>query len=105
MATVTIDVPDDTMQTLGGTAETTGRALRLAAAFHLCGRGGLSASRAAGLAGMGYAEFLSAAADAGVALFDAAPADLEAELNRPLPGAAAAEAVRKDLNRVRAPGG
>jgi predicted HTH domain antitoxin len=74
MAKVTVEIPDDLLLKLkNGTAET-GNGLRLAAAFSLCSRGELSTSQAARLAGLTYADFLQAAAQAKVELF---PIDYE----------------------------
>ncbi len=69
MANVTLDVPEDVLVKLKSGGVEPGKALRLAAAFSLCRRGGLSTSQAARLAGLAYADFLAAAAQAKVELF------------------------------------
>jgi predicted HTH domain antitoxin len=74
LANVTLDLPDDLVEKLRHAGQDIGRELRVAAAFSLCGRGELSISQAARLAGMTCAEFLEAAARAKVELF---PVDLE----------------------------
>jgi predicted HTH domain antitoxin len=74
MAKVTVDIPDDLLLKLKNGAAAAGNDLRLAAAFSLCSRGELSTSQAARLAGLTYADFLQAAAQAKVELF---PIDYE----------------------------
>jgi predicted HTH domain antitoxin len=59
-----MELPDDLLAKLKNGGQDAGEALRLAAAFSLCSRGELSTSQAARLAGMTYAEFLEAAAEA-----------------------------------------
>ena len=72
MANVTLDIPDDVLAKFKSGVEA-GNALRLAAAFSLCRQGELSTSQA-GLAGLAYADFLEAAAQAKFELF---PVNLE----------------------------
>ena len=74
MAKVTVEIPDDLLLKLKNGAADAGNDLRLAAAFSLCSRGELSTSQAARLAGLTYADFLQAAAQAKVELF---PIDYE----------------------------
>src|ERR1700738_4811418 len=74
MAKVTLEVPDDLLVRLKIGGSEPGEALRRAAAFSLCSRGELSTSQAARLAGLTYADFLQAAAQAKVELF---PIDYE----------------------------
>jgi hypothetical protein len=74
MANVTLDIPDDVLVKLKSGGVEPGKALRLAAAFCLCRRGELSTSQAARLAGLAYADFLEAAAQARFELF---PVNLE----------------------------
>jgi hypothetical protein len=74
MANVTLDVPDDVVARLRNAGGEPGAALRLAAAFSLCRQGELSTSQAARLAGLTYADFLEAAAQAKIELF---PVNLE----------------------------
>jgi hypothetical protein len=78
MARVTVEIPDDLLVKLKNGSSEAGEALRLAAAFSLCTWGELSTSQAARLAGLTYADFLEAAAQAKVELF---PIDFE-ELKR-----------------------
>jgi predicted HTH domain antitoxin len=74
MASVTVEVPDDLLVKLRKGGCEPAEALRRAAAFSLCSRGELSTSQAARLAGLTYADFLEAAAQAKIELF---PVDLE----------------------------
>jgi predicted HTH domain antitoxin len=74
MASITVEVPDELLAKLKNGGGEVSAALRLAAAFSLCGRGELSTSQAARLAGMTYGSFLEAASRAKVVLF---PVDLE----------------------------
>ncbi len=69
MAKVTVEIPDDLLVKLKNWGSEADTALRLAAAFSLCSRGELSTSQAARLAGLTYADFLEAAAQAKVELF------------------------------------
>src|SRR5947207_4139207 len=69
MARVTVEIPDDLLAKLENRGSEADKALRLAAAFSLCSRGELSTSQAARLAGLTYADFLVAAAQAKVELF------------------------------------
>jgi hypothetical protein len=74
MASVRVNIPDDVLARLQSSGSNPDQALRLAAAFSLCSRGELSTSQAARLAGLAYADFLDAAAQAKIELF---PVDLE----------------------------
>jgi predicted HTH domain antitoxin len=74
MAIVAVEIPDDIVAKFKNLGSEAGKELRLAAAFSLCSRGELSTSQAARLAGLTYADFLSAAAQAKVELF---PIDYE----------------------------
>ena len=69
MANVTLDIPGDVLVKLKSGGGEPGEALRLVAAFYLCRRGELSTSQAARLAGLAYADFLDAAAQAKLELF------------------------------------
>lgn len=74
MASVTIQVPDEVLESLTSRGHAPSETLRLATAFSLCSRGELATSLAARLAGLPYADFLEAAARAEVELF---PVDFE----------------------------
>jgi predicted HTH domain antitoxin len=74
MASVTVEIPDEVLASLQSGGNEPDKTLRLAAAFSLCKQGRLSTSQAARLAGLSYADFLEAAAQAKVELF---PVDLE----------------------------
>ena len=100
MATVTVELPEDLLEVLGGTPENAGREICLAAAMHWCGRGEMATGRAARLAGMSYAAFLEAAARRRVALFDYNNEDIAQELARPLPDGVDIEAIKRDLSRA-----
>jgi Uncharacterized small protein len=82
MATVTLQIPDDIQMKLNGDRGDIGAALRLAAAFSLCQRGQLSTSQAARLAGLTYADFLDAAAQANIELFPVNLDELKEEASR-----------------------
>src|SRR5437016_1629903 len=81
MATVTFQVPDDQLHGLGADADEAAKTLRLAAAFHLCGRGRISTGRAARLAGLSYAEFLAAATQQQVDLYHYDLEEIKTELS------------------------
>ena len=74
MASVTMQIPDEVLDSLTSRGYEPGETLRHAAAFSLCSRGELATSLAARLAGLPYADFLEAAARAEVELF---PVDFE----------------------------
>ena len=80
MARVTVEIPDDLLVKLKNGGSEAGKALCLAAAFSLCSRGELSTSQAARLAGLTYADFLDAAAQAKVELFPIDFAELKEEI-------------------------
>jgi len=105
MATVSFELPDDLVQTLGGTPEAAGREIRLAAAMHWCRRGEMSTGRAARLAGLTYADFLEAAARLKVDLYDYDIEEIQEEIARPLPGGVDVEAIKQDIARGRSSGG
>jgi hypothetical protein len=64
MASVTMQIPDEVLESLKSRGYAPSETLRLAAAFSLCSRGELATSLAARLAGLAYADFLEAAARA-----------------------------------------
>jgi predicted HTH domain antitoxin len=82
MAIVTVDIPDDVLVRLQSGDRKPEGVLRLAAAFSLCGRGELSTSQAARLAGLTYADFLEAAAQAKIQLFPVNLEELKEEISR-----------------------
>jgi predicted HTH domain antitoxin len=82
MASVTLDIPDDLLMKWQSQNQDVERELLLAAAFSLCGAGGLSTSQAARLAGMTYGEFLEAAARAKVMLYPVDVDELKEEIGR-----------------------
>ena len=65
MATIRFDVPDEAMRLVAETEEAFACAVRLAAAMHWYGRGEVSLSTAAALAGMNLREFMHALKAAG----------------------------------------
>jgi len=80
MATVTLEIPDDLLEKLRNAGQDVSQELRVAAAFSLCRRGALSTSQAARLAGMTYGEFLEAAAQARIELFQVDLEELKEEI-------------------------
>lgn len=102
MATVTIEVPDDQLQDLGANADEAAKTLRLAAAFHLCGRGQISTGRAARLAGLSYTEFLETAGRHNVDLYHYDIDEIKAEIARPLPPGVDIEAIKQSIARAQA---
>ena len=100
MATITFELPDDQLQGLGEDVQAAVRAIRLAAAFHLCSRGEISTSRAARLAGLSYAGFLEAAVKHKVDLYNYDAAEIKEEIGRPLPEGAGVEAIKRELGRA-----
>jgi predicted HTH domain antitoxin len=100
MATIILELPDDQLEGLGDDIHTAAQTIRLAAAFHLCSRGGISTSRAARLAGLSYAGFLEAAVTHGVDLYRYDNAEIKEELDRPLPEGADLEAIKRELDRA-----
>lgn len=100
MATVSLDVPEEFVEILGGTPESAGRELRLMAALLLCHRGEISTGRAVRLAGIPYAEFLDASVRYEVQLFYTDQEDLKAELARLSSPGPDIEAIKRDLARA-----
>jgi predicted HTH domain antitoxin len=82
MADVILEIPNDILTKLGSSGQEPARMLRLAAAFNLCRRGVLATSQAARLAGLTYADFLEAAAQAKVELFPVNLEELKEEIDR-----------------------
>jgi predicted HTH domain antitoxin len=104
VATVTFELPDDQLRDLGTNTEEAAKNLRLAAAFHLCGRGRISTGRAARLAGLSYADFLTAAAAHKVDLYHYDIGEIEEEIKRPVPTGADLEAIKQSIARAQSPG-
>ncbi len=69
MASVPFEISDDLLAKLRNGPREAGNELQLAASFSLCRMGELSTSQAARLAGLAYADFLDAAAQAKIELF------------------------------------
>jgi predicted HTH domain antitoxin len=82
MASVTLEIPDDLLARLKKNGQEVSEAIRLAAAFSLCSRGELATSLAARLAGMSYADFLEAAAQAKIELFPVNLEEFKEEIER-----------------------
>jgi predicted HTH domain antitoxin len=99
MPTVSFELPEAQLRDLGSNPAEAGRKLRLAAAFHLCGRGQISTGKAARLAGLGYAEFLEEAARQKVDLYHYDIAEINDEIARRLPSGVNLEAIKKSTDK------
>ena len=84
MASVTIDVPDDSLAGLGPSPEAFAREMRLAAAIFWYARGRISQGTGAEIAGLSRRGFLEALARAEVDALQVTPEELEAEVERDL---------------------
>jgi len=104
MPTLSFELPEDQMRELGSDPAEAARNLRLAAAFHLCGRGQISTGRAARLAGLSYAEFLAEAARRDVDLYHYDIEEIKQEVNRPLPSGVNLEAIKQSIARAQSAG-
>ncbi len=82
MTTVTLDLPDDVFSSLRRSPQDFGREMRLAAAIHWYQRGEVSQEKAAQIAGLSRADFLSALAREQVDVFQVDFEDLKRELER-----------------------
>jgi len=82
MTTVTLDLPDDVFSSLRRSPQDFGREMRLAAAIHRYQRGEVSQEKAAQIAGLSRADFLSALAREQVDVFQVDFEDLKRELER-----------------------
>jgi predicted HTH domain antitoxin len=100
MSTVSFDVPDDLLKALKSTPEAAVREIRLAAALYWCGRGEISTSTAAQLAGRTYAEFLEEATRRKVDLYHYDIEKIREEAGRPLPEGINTEAIKQDIARA-----
>ncbi len=78
--------------------------LRLAAAFHLCGRGQISTGKAARLAGLSYAEFLEEAVRQKVDLYHYDLDEIKEEITRPLPSGVNLDAIKQSIARAQSAG-
>jgi predicted HTH domain antitoxin len=104
MPTVSFELPEDQLRDLGTNPAEAARTLRLAAAFHLCGRGQISTGRAARLAGLSYAEFLEEAARQKVDLYHYDIEEIKEEITRPLPRGVNLEAIKQSIARAQSVG-
>ena len=100
MSVVSIDVPDYVLQALKCTPESAPHEIRLAAALHWCGRGEMSTSKAAQLAGLTYAEFLEEASRRQVDLHHYDIEDVKEEIARSIPQGIDVEAIKEDVARA-----
>jgi len=82
MPTVTMDLPEDAFSALRRSPEEFAREMRLAAAMLWYSRGIVSQEKAAGIAGLNRAEFLSALARNEMDVFKVDFNDLEREVDR-----------------------
>jgi predicted HTH domain antitoxin len=104
MPTLSFELPEDQLSDLGTNPVEAANTLRLAAAFHLCGRGQISTGRAARLAGLSYAEFLDEAARLKVDLYHYDIEDIKEEITRPLPSGVSSEAIKQSIARAQSAG-
>ena len=100
MPTVSFELAEDQLRDLGTNPAEATRKLRLAAAFHLCGRGQLSTGKAARLAGISYTEFLEEAVRQKVDLYQYDIEDIKEEVTRPLPSDIDFEAIKQSILRA-----
>lgn len=82
MSEIRLNVPDETLLALKGTAETVAAELRLAAAVKLYEMGRLSSGAAATLAGIPRTLFSTKLADYGVSTFNLTKEELQRDLER-----------------------
>ncbi len=80
MTTITVLVPEETLEALDLTPEEMADELRLSAAMRLYDQGRLSSGAAAALAGIPRTEFLSRLAEFGIDTFRQTHEELEEEL-------------------------
>lgn len=79
MSQITLEIADDALLAMRGSAEAVGSRLLLAAAMKLFEMGELSSGAAASLAGIPRVVFLSKLADFGIDSFNLSEADLNRE--------------------------
>ena len=82
MATLTLEVPEETFSAVRMSPEEFVRELRLAAAIHWYEKGQVSQEKAAQVSGLDRADFLDALAKEGVDVFQVDFDDLSNELKR-----------------------
>lgn len=104
MQTLPIELPEDQLGFLGTNPVEAAQSLRLAAAFHLCGRGAISTGRAARLAGLSYTEFLEAAVRQKVDLYHYDIEDINEEITRPSPSGVNLEGIKQSIARAQSAG-
>jgi predicted HTH domain antitoxin len=104
MPTVSFELPEDQLLDLGTNPGEAARMLRLAAAFHLCGRGQISTGKAARLAGLSYAEFLEEAVRQKVDLYHYNIEEIKEEITRPLPSGVNLDAIKQSIARAQSAG-
>ncbi|HLN30339.1 MAG TPA: UPF0175 family protein [Gemmataceae bacterium] len=97
MPTLSFELPEDHLRDLGTNPAEAARNLRLAAAFHLCGRGQISTGKAARLAGLSYAEFLEEATRQKVDLYHYDIEEIKEEITRPLPSGVGLDAMKQSI--------
>ena len=83
MSRIQIDLPEEIIAQLGGSASQAGTRAREAVVLDLVRRGEVSASCAASVLGISMHEMVDLLAEHRLALVDYDPAELEAEVDRP----------------------
>jgi predicted HTH domain antitoxin len=84
MPAVTIDLPEQTIATLGGSPEAFAREMRLAAAIFWYSQGTISQGKGAEIAGLSRREFIEALGRAKVDAIQITPDELREEVERDL---------------------
>lgn len=84
MKTITVEVPDDLAEVIGGSEEGLAREIRLAAAVEWYRQGLVSQGKAAQVAGLSRSQFLLALGRAGIDAIQITEAELEREVARGL---------------------
>jgi predicted HTH domain antitoxin len=104
MPIVSFELSEEQLRDLGSDPAEVAKRLRLAAAFHLCGKGQISTGKAARLAGLSYAEFLDEATRQKVNLYHYDIQEIEDEITRPLPNGVNLNAVKQSIARAQSAG-
>ena len=104
MPVLSFELPEDQLRDLGANPAEAASKLRLAAAFHLCGRGQISTGKAARLAGLSYVAFLEEAARQQVDLYHYDIEDIKEEIARPLPNGVNLQAIKQSIARAQSTG-
>ncbi len=99
MAEITLEIPDELAQKLGGQPKDVASEVRLSLALYWCNRGELSLGKAARLAGIPYATFLEEAARRKVEIIRYNLDDLSQETLRPLPEGVNLQEIEQGLGR------